>query len=136
MSSEFDINVKEFVSPFMVEHFGERDAQMDFAKIKYKPPQAAEFDLVGWIVSSINGQEEFNESSGEVKGIESLKIIGPAADLEAKGVKGYQRTAILTVDGVEYGTDPLATIFGGAMTTLGLKRQPLLAQNEMRHAGV
>lgn len=136
MGSEADTFVADFCLPFLGEQFGDRDANGDFSKIRYKPPQGDAFDLVGWIVSSINGQEEMNLVRGGTNTVETMKITGPASDMDAKGIKGYQRQAKVDVAGLEYNTDALTTVFGGPMVTLGLKRQPLTAQNEGRHAGL
>ena len=136
MPSEFDILAAEFCSDVMSEQFGARDRNGDFVAIKYKPPQDDEFDLIGWSISSINGQEQIDNNLIQTTLVETLKLVGPSYQLVAKDVNSYQRQAIVTVNGTAYQIDPLTTVLGGAMATLGLKRQPLTAQNEMRHAGV
>lgn len=135
MPSEFDILAAEFCSPMLVEQFGERDAQGDLAKFTYQPPSAAPFELVGWIWSTINGQEAIN-GRGEVSTIETCKIIGPASQLAANGISHCQLKATVKIGEEVFHIDPLQTVFGGPMATIGLRRQPLVNQNEMRNAGI
>lgn len=136
MFSEFDTLAADFCSDVLSEQFGARDEHGAFTKITYRPPQGEVFDLVGWIVSTADGQEVMDATTMQVDLAETLKITGPAADLSARQVTGYQRRATIQINGVEYNTDPLQTKFGGAMVTIGLIRKPLAAKNEMRHAGV
>lgn len=132
MPSEFDFFADAFCAGQLVQQFGARDELGDFLEITYAPPGGEAFALLGWIVSAVNGQEVLAGELAQIDVVETLKIVGPAKDLVEKNVLSFQRRAIVTIDGVDYHTDALGTVWGPVMVTLGLTRRPLVARQEGR----
>lgn len=136
MPSVFDSMMSE-ASGLFVETLGERDAQGDFAKFFYQPPSGDPIELVGWILTTITGQESIN-TRGELSVTETCKISGPVGLLAVRGIQHCQAKATVKIGEEVFHIDPLQTSFkpGSPLATIGLKRQPLVNQNEMRNAGI
>lgn len=131
MSGRFEAQFAELAAPAYAEHFAERDESGELGTIAYHATEDAQPFSWPAIVYRIEFQDDVSPR-GELRRIETRRIVLERVDMEAGGVTGFQKKAWVEIGDTHWALRETESRWGDPFVTLSLVRIPLIEMGAQR----